>query len=1259
MVSTPPKPSLVKSTALVQAQATTTRFNAFLPSITSAESPVTVYEAGTSGIGGELSAPTSVFPAGSGYYGVWTAPDLNNGQPYTIQVECFGGGGGGGGGSTTTGGGGGGGGEYSAEQYYPVVPGQDYVWTVGVPGSAGSANSDSNVLAVAGGPGGTTVFDIAGLGVAGGVVANGGTGGDVGNTGLGGSGGAGSANTVEFGGGAGGTNLPGGGGGSGGQGGTDNPVTLFNAGFIGASPLAWYILNDVSSSGTLNDSSGNNARPTPGSYSPPGLTYANGGVPSQVPAYAGPASPPGMPNATAASACVYFPRSNAYLLTPAIDWEGSHTTISCWLAADASGAYSSNTYNGARGVIAANTMGYSRGNNASGGALYVQNTGSSSNQSWQLVWYCANGSSSQTVTTSLPPGPAYYIVATFSSGTMTLWVNGVSAGTASAGFSKVSQGAQYSMTIGMNPTVSGDALFGYLANIWFADGTLNSSGVTQAFSGSGGSSTAGGAGGGASGGPDAGGGAGSAGSGSTGGAGGIPAVQPPAQVGINTPGQAGIAGAAGGSGNSGITGGSGAGGGGAGSGASPPNIITVTVPFTTASAYSGTDAVGGAAGLPYSPVIQGTNGRLFTGGLATDAPSGTKNSLLVLQPGLAATLAGNTVLRVTLTVTNANPQATQNALMEVGWSADTFLPGTYTGSDITGSAGVVEIPVGAYTVTQELTESQLGLYLANGGATALVLGPGASPTFESYAASTAPDFYTAIYGPGAVDAAGNSLAPFLTVTYAQGGSGTVQQGSPGGAGAILVTFVNQAENLVGHWTAVDGLNAAGGQLEETTVVLGSAGGDDLRGLLAPRAKRGLSPFRAGARLGAAPGVAGGAVLGYTAGTTNVTQSTPGSYTFTVPAGVTSLSVSCWGAGAGATGGSSGQGQAGGGAGAFAAEPSYTVIPGQVLAYTVGAGGTGDHVGSNSGPDGGATGFDTGNVAGSGVTAQGGQHYNGSLNYGPGGGTNGNSVNFGGGNGGPLNSGQSNGSGGGGSAGSTSRGFGGSQGGGAGAAGGGGGAVGGVGSGSGTNGHNGAAPGGGGGGAGKGSSSLTGGNGANGSITFSYVSSSALSVSLATASGTDINGNAFPAGIQAPASSVSGTSSMQTLAVTANATVGGTHGVNGLLSANAGISATGDVNGSGNGNFTSGQLNAATVAASGAASSGGNFTSHGTVHGDTGVSSGGNVSASGNITASNFTGSYAGSQGTPGAYPAVGSPSNAGLATYSNQIVAILIAAGVC
>jgi hypothetical protein len=1175
VTATPPKPSLVKSSALSMTQAVTNRLNNLLPTVLSPESPVTVYQAGTIGVGGQLNAPTSVFPAGAGYYGVWTAPDLNNGKDYTVQVECFGGGGGGGGGSATTGGGGGGGGEYAAETYYPVKPGTDYVWVVGVPGSAGTANSNNNQGATAGGTGGLTVFDIAGTGVAGGVSAHGGQGGDTGNTGIGGTGGTGSFNTTEYSGGAGGTDLPGGGGGSGGQGGTDNPIALYIAGLLSAPVQAWYVLNDASSTGLVNDNSGNDNPASLAGVNGNNLAFGLPGAPSQVPAYQLAANPPSSPNPADAGAQVQFPLSSlnqaaGCLLTPGIFFQGHHATISGWITPDPSGTWG-NTATSSYAVVAANTTGYRQFYpNYAGAAVFLLNTGTPSRPAWTLNFYCGNGTLFQQVSTPLAPvaGTAVYVAATFSSGTMTLYVNGTSAGTATAAFSSLPGGA-YSMTIGMSPVTNGDWFFGNMSNLWFADGVLSSPGVTQAYSGSGGGSTEGGAGGGASGGPAAVGGAGAAGSGSSGGAGGVPATQPAADIGLNTPASAGIAGAAGNAGNSGITGAAGAGGGGAGSSTSPPNIITIQVPFTTAASYCGTDATGGAAGAVYNPVIQGTTGRLFTGGQSQDSASGSKNSLLILPPNLAAGLQSGsyTVLRVTLTVTNANPQAAQNALMQVSWSTDTFLPITYAAGDLAGSAGVVEIPVGAYQVTADLTESQLGSYLQSGGATALVLGPGPAPTFAAYSAATAADFYTAVYGPGAADNAGNSLAPYLTITYAQ--STTVQQGSPGGAGAVLLTYLNQAQTLVGNWTSTAGLNAQGGQLTETSVVLGSANvTDGLPFRLSPDltdAQRDAistairEQFTAalgaefGRRLGGGIAGAPGIIAGYTAGTTTTTQSTPGTYTFTVPAGVTSLNVQCWGAGAGGTGGNSSNGQGAGGGGAYAGEPNYAVTPGQVISYTVGAGGTGDAVGSSSGPSGGPTTFDTTHVAGSGVNANGGQYYQSSFNYGPGGSTSGNTVAFSGGNGGPLNHGQPNGSGGGGSAGSAGNGGGGSQGGTAGAAGNGGGAAGGQGSNT-SSGSNGVAPGGGGGGAVHGSSGNHGGNGGNGKINIVYASSTALATSVATAPGTDGAGNPYPTGVMTPALQVNGTTTTTTATVSGTTTTGvlsvsGTGTVGGALTAN--------------------------------------------------------------------------------------------------------------
>ena len=590
-----------------------------------------------------------------------------------------------------------------------------------------------------------------------------------------------------------------------------------------------------------------------------------------------------------------------------------------------------------------------------------------------------------------------------------------------------------------------------------------------------------------------------------------------------------MAGASSGSTNSGVTPAPGAGGGGAGASATPPAVITVQVPFLTAATYCGTDAGTGAAQTVYNPVLQGTTGCLFAGGLPSDQSSGSKNSLLILPPGLAATLKNGsyTVTRVTLTVTNANQQAAQETLLEVGWAPDASLPATYGAADLAGSAGVVEIPAGAATVTADLTLSQLGLYLQNGTATALVLGPGATPSFGAYNASTGADFYNVIYGPGATDKAGNSLAPYLTVTYAQ--TTTVQQGAHGGSGAIRVTFVNPAQTLLGSWNNTTGIHAQGGQLTETSVVLGATTKDAValdRRVIEPtalvpprraaRARARALGARPGRRLGSIPG-APGAIFGYATGITTIVQASPGTYTFTVPAGITSLSVQCWAGGGGGSGASPPPpGGGGGGGGGYAANSSYAVSPGQVITYVVGAGGAGGTPGF-IGFDGENSVFDSTFVAGNSVLALAGLQWLPQFNAGNGGGNPASGLGpgigtmlFAGGNGGPQ-AGQSNGAGGGGSAGEAGNGGGGNVGGSGGDGGAGGGAAGGNGGFGSGDGSGGSAPGGGGGGGGS-ASSTTGGDGGSGQVIISYINSITLAHTFAVASGTDALGNSYAAGL---------------------------------------------------------------------------------------------------------------------------------------------------
>jgi len=136
---------------------------------------------------------------------------------------------------------------------------------------------------------------------------------------------------------------------------------------------------------------------------------------------------------------------------------------------------------------------------------------------------------------------------------------------------------------------------------------------------------------------------------------------------------------------------------------------------------------------------------------------------------------------------------------------------------------------------------------------------------------------------------------------------------------------------------------------------------------------------------------GGQVVGYTTTTTTVTQSSNGTYNFTVPAGVNSGKVETWGAGAGGGGGNATQGGETGGGGEYAQEPTYPMTPGNVLTYTIGNGGNGGVTGV-AGTSGGDTSFDN-----AGVFANGGDAGNAGTG-GLGGTGSTNTVHFNGGNG---------------------------------------------------------------------------------------------------------------------------------------------------------------------------------------------------------------------------------------------------------------------
>jgi hypothetical protein len=246
----------------------------------------------------------------------------------------------------------------------------------------------------------------------------------------------------------------------------------------------------------------------------------------------------------------------------------------------------------------------------------------------------------------------------------------------------------------------------------------------------------------------------------------------------------------------------------------------------------------------------------------------------------------------------------------------------------------------------------------------------------------------------------------------------------------------------------------------------------------------------------------------------VTTFSSGSGTWTAPAGVTSVTVECWGGGGGGQGKDISFNDAGGGGGGgeYASE-TISVTPGNSYPYSVGAKGAAGAPGSASTNQGGAGGTTTFNTTS--VVAHGGV---GGANSGGGlGGTGStNSTHFDGGRGGSVDFDTARGAGGGGGSGGTaSAGNSGSDGvsatqGGAGASAVTGGGPGGNGGTSTKAGTAGGSPGGGGGGSGT---QGTAGAGAGGRITLTYTSGTpTLLASIAGQAGTDSFGNAYRAGI---------------------------------------------------------------------------------------------------------------------------------------------------
>jgi Concanavalin A-like lectin/glucanases superfamily len=829
LMATGPKPNLSKSTALAKSQALFTRVNTLTPNFSTPISPVTVYQplpaanaalASTSAVVGNalLAAPAGTANVTTtALWGVWIAPDLNNGLSYTVQVESFAAGGGGGGGNTTSGGGGGGGGEYACEPSYTVVPGYPYIWVRGIGGYGGYANASNQLVEGGGGfNGGDTIFDLASTGgVPGGVHAHGGVPGDVTAAGVAGAGGSGSANSIVSEGGSGATNNSTSAG--------DNPL-LFQpeSSLWTAQPTAigcWLPMDDEYPYVYLNNAvnPANNGMADITDFTGLGIVPSlSPTAPSQVPT----SNNSGFYEPSQYQGCIQYQignvnKASARAVCQPFNFSGTALVISGWIQCDPSGIW---TTPGSNATIATNCA-YTE--NGPGVALYMHNTGSSSSPSWALTFYCANSSTIRTISataaqTAPVPGTWYYVVATFNSGTMTLYVDGVSVASASTSTPPSVSGGASSMTLGMRTAADANLgwYFGYMSNFWFAQGVPNTTLLNTAY---GLTSTPSGGGGGASGGASTGSSPftnGGSGSGTTGG---TPATPAAIVSSISTEGFPGGTGATGGATKGGSVTTAAAGGGGSGNTTgSLLAVTTITANITTAATYNGIDA--STPGALYNPNQQGTQGTLLAGGQASDPGSGSKNSLLILPPGLQATLTGKTIVDCYLTFYNANPSNTVTPVLEINYSNDTYLPTNYELSaaytSLTPVAPAV-LPDSTSAQVVSLMNTPFTAALQNGTATAIVLGPGgtsATPpnaALDAYNAPAANYFYTSIYGPGSLNSFGASTAPTLTIMYT---NSAPFQGETGGSGEIAVTYMADVATPVATIQPYSATDSAGNSL---------------------------------------------------------------------------------------------------------------------------------------------------------------------------------------------------------------------------------------------------------------------------------------------------------------------------------------------------------------------------------------------------------------------------------------------------------------
>lgn len=788
----PPSPRITPTNNASVAQSAAGRLTGIIPNLASENSPNTVWLAGTTVELAAVASPPSNTLGNPGS-GAWTCPA----GVIQVQVECWGGGGGGGGGGLTAsgGGGGGGGGEYACELNYPVIPGQNYSYTCGNGGNGGLTGQPGT-------QGTATSFDLQGIGLPGGVVANGGMGGDP-VIGAGGAGGTGSANSIANPGGLGGTNA--------GGVGNDNPVLQGVTGI-----KFWCKLDDAASTHfsfpTVRDFSSNNLACSVQATGDDDNVY--------VQDVTSPSAPAQVPTANGAKevaeACGLFsyPAPNdlndvAYVSVANPTWSSGGFTFSCWVQA-VNGGF--NGLSGKGGCIirgGADADGIST--TSSGFNVYITRA-----LTLNLLVSRPNGSGGfNTATATMPAGNLdatgnwNYIVCTYDGTTMNIYLynpgntGGVhTTATGPSGSGSAVQVGANSVFLGaaLSSGIYTNGLGAYASNFWAASSVVTSTFVGNIYNST--SAPTGGAGGGASGSGGGAGGTGSSGVSSSGGAGGLPASITQAGSTQSAGETGGAGGAANANGNTGVIAlnGFGAGGGGAGaSTGSLPGISTLILTAAQSASYSGPDAVTSPSTV-YTFSLDPQPGDKPLTSAASLSPAiyqgaqfrvdgnyqGTMSSMVLLPNNIATSvlLTTKTISNMYLSAEVLSPNA---ATLILGYATDTTLPTTFTSSTVVNIAYLGVPPSSNGTVvTWDLSNTGLGTALQSGNAGCLVIGPGNAPGAADYTGNTAAQYSVALIGAGGVQA-GYLQDLTLTVTYS---ATTGKAGGDGAPGKILITFIN-------------------------------------------------------------------------------------------------------------------------------------------------------------------------------------------------------------------------------------------------------------------------------------------------------------------------------------------------------------------------------------------------------------------------------------------------------------------------------------